>query len=82
MAWYAYVIKYYNFFSLVLRQLKSIESWICYGICDTMFSLFKKDMESFEDKRQDIRFKKQISVTRISNHPSKFHFSSNVFLIF
>jgi hypothetical protein len=30
-------------------------------------------MFSIKDKRQDIRFTKQISVTRISNLPSKFH---------
>ena len=35
-------------------------------------------MFSLKDKRQDIRFTKQISVTRISNLPSKFH----VLLIF
>ena len=35
-------------------------------------------MFSIKDKRQDIRFTKQISVTRISNLPSKFH----VLLIF
>ena len=45
-----------------------------------MFSIFK-DIELFEDKRQDIRFTKQISVTRISNILSKFHFSSNILLI-
>ena len=40
------------------------------GMYNTMFSI--------KDKRQDIRFTKQISVTRISNLPSKFH----VLLIF
>jgi hypothetical protein len=29
---------------------------------------FSKDIESFEDKKQDIRFTKQISLTRLSNH--------------
>jgi hypothetical protein len=35
-------------------------------------------MFSIKDKKHDIRFTKQISVTRISNLPSKFH----VLLIF
>jgi hypothetical protein len=39
-------------------------------------------VEGSEDKRHDIRFTKQISVTRMSNLPSKFHFPSNVLLIF
>jgi hypothetical protein len=30
-------------------------------------------MFSIKDKRKDIRFTKQLSVTRISNLPSKFH---------
>jgi hypothetical protein len=32
-----------------------------------LFSIFFKNIESFEDKRQNIRITKQISVTRISN---------------
>ena len=53
-----------------------------HGLCiqDTMFSIEKKDIELFEDKRQGIRFTKQISVTRISNLPSKFHFFSSYIL--
>ena len=47
-------------------------------IYNTMFGILK-DIESFEDKRRDIRFTKQISVTRISNLPSKFHFSFQCF---
>ena len=47
-----------------------------------MFSIYKKDIESFEDKGQDIRFTKQISATRVSNLPSKFHLSSNVAYMF
>jgi hypothetical protein len=48
-------------------------------MCNTMFNV--KDIESFEDKRHNIRFTKQDSVSRISNLPSKFYFSSNVLLI-
>ena len=49
---------------------------------DGKFKLMHFTLTLFEDKRQGIRFTKQDSITRISNLPCNFHFSSNVLLIF
>ena len=58
-----------NLFSRALQQLKSI--WP--GKCNPLENVFYNTMFSLKDKRHDIIFTKQISVTRISNLPSKFH---------
>jgi hypothetical protein len=74
-----------NLFSLTFQQL-TIGSGICYplGIKSLKSKIFTTQCLAFlkGDKRHDIRFTKQISVTRISNLSSKFHFSFNVLLIF
>jgi hypothetical protein len=61
-----------NLFSRAFQQHKSIGSGKCNKVFTTQCLALNKV------KRQDIRFTKQISVTRISNLPSKFH----VLLIF
>jgi hypothetical protein len=83
----AYWITFYHPFLrireivVVTRSLVGCRTFLYFSILGlhfVRFQIFGFTAESFQDKRQDIRFTKQISVTGISNLPSKFH----VLLIF
>jgi hypothetical protein len=71
---------------VVTRSLVGCRTFLYFsipGLHFVRFQIFGYTAESFQDIRQDIRFTKQISVTRTSNFlNSKFYFSSNVLLIF